>query len=60
MGEESFTDAELAFLRHARFGELPRRVRPDERVELAETDPPRTWLDLGPSPEQQRTLLAGN
>jgi hypothetical protein len=35
---ERFTDEELAFLRYARFSELPARVRPDERVELVETD----------------------
>jgi hypothetical protein len=38
---EEFTDDELAFLRHARFGELPARVRPDELVQLVETDPQR-------------------
>jgi hypothetical protein len=36
-----FTDEEAAFLRHLRFGELPPRARPDERVELRETDPRR-------------------
>jgi hypothetical protein len=35
-----FTDDELAFLRHARFGELPERVKPEEYVEVVETDPP--------------------
>jgi hypothetical protein len=61
MAEESFTDEEMAFLRHVRFGELPARVRPEERVELAETEPARTWLDLGLSPEQQQALhVAGN
>jgi len=39
MGER-FTDEELAFLRHARFGELPERVRPEEYVELTEADAP--------------------
>ncbi|MEV4534328.1 hypothetical protein AB0J82_10915 [Asanoa sp. NPDC049518] len=34
-----FTDDEAAFLRHARFGELPPRVLPDELVELQETEP---------------------
>jgi hypothetical protein len=34
-----FTDEEAAFLRHARFGELPPRVLPEELVELHETDP---------------------
>lgn len=59
MGDETFTDAEMAFLRHVRFGQLPERVRPEDRVELAETDPPRAWLDLGPSQEQQQALHAG-
>ncbi len=36
---EHFTDDELAFLRQARFGELPERVKPDEYVELQEADP---------------------
>ncbi|MFK3979839.1 hypothetical protein ACI2K4_05590 [Micromonospora sp. NPDC050397] len=33
-----FTDEELAFLRHARFGQLPERVRPEDHVQLVETD----------------------
>jgi hypothetical protein len=37
----AFTDEELAFLRHVRFGELPPRVKPEEMVELVETDPAR-------------------
>jgi hypothetical protein len=48
-----FTDEEWAFLRYVRFGELPRRVRTDELVELQETEPggsvdpnPRNWRDL--------------
>jgi hypothetical protein len=36
-----FSDDELAFLRHVRFGELPARVRPDDLVPLQETDPKR-------------------
>lgn len=40
--DEKFTDDELAFLRHARFGELPQRVRPEDYVELAETESPQT------------------
>jgi hypothetical protein len=35
---EQFTDEEMAFLRHARFGELPPRVRPEDRVEGTETE----------------------
>ena len=37
---ERFTDEEAAFLRHVRFGELPGRVPPAERVETVETDSP--------------------
>ena len=51
-----FTDDEMAFLRHARFGDMPARVRPDERVEVAETEPPRAWPELGLSQEQQQAL----
>ncbi|GAA3268037.1 hypothetical protein Dvina_42485 [Dactylosporangium vinaceum] len=47
-----FNDDELAFLRHARFGELPERVRPEDMVEVEDTDAPRTALDNGPSREQ--------
>jgi hypothetical protein len=36
-----FTDEELAFLRHVRFGELPARVLPEDQVQLVETDPVR-------------------
>jgi hypothetical protein len=35
--EIRFTDEEHAFLRYARFGELPGRVPPEERVELTES-----------------------
>lgn len=38
---EHFSDDEMAFLRYARFGQLPKRVRPEERVELVETEPKR-------------------
>jgi hypothetical protein len=38
---EQFSDEEVAFLRHVRFGELPRRIPPEERVELTETEPRR-------------------
>ncbi|WP_432828315.1 hypothetical protein [Dactylosporangium sp. CA-092794] len=55
MAEESFTDAEMAFLRHVRFGELPRRVLPEDRVELTEIESPRAWPD-GLNPEQQQAL----
>jgi hypothetical protein len=49
-----FTDEEWAFLRYVRFGELPPRIPPEDRVELQETEPGggftdpavRTWRDL--------------
>jgi len=45
--EEKFTDEELAFLRHARFGEMPERIKPDDYVELMETGQPgRDLVDL--------------
>jgi len=37
---ERFTDEEAEFLRHVRFGELPGRVPPTERVETVETGSP--------------------
>ncbi len=37
---ERFTDEEAEFLRHVRFGELPARVRPEDRVELVEAEAP--------------------
>lgn len=50
--EERFTDEEMAFLRFARFGELPPRVLPSEWVETLETEQPslpaRQRFDLGP------------
>lgn len=54
-----FTDSEMAFLRHARFGELPARVRPADMVELVETDARRDWPDTGPSREQSDVHWSG-
>lgn len=34
----TFSDADAAFLRHARFGRLPARVRPEDLATSAETD----------------------
>ncbi|MEU7782586.1 hypothetical protein ACX27O_10225 [Micromonospora sp. SD19] len=49
MTEQPFTDDEYAFLRHVRFGQLPLAARPDQRVELTETesrsDRPDVWDD---------------
>ncbi|GGM60188.1 hypothetical protein ACFFX1_04730 [Dactylosporangium sucinum] len=48
---DEFTDDELAFLRHVRFGELPARIRPEERVELTETESRRDRPDDPPAPD---------
>ena len=45
---EQITDEEAAFWRHFEFGELPPRVRPEDRVELEEAD---CRLDVLPEPE---------
>jgi hypothetical protein len=37
---EQFSDDEMAFFRHVRFGELPPRVRPEELVETTDTGEP--------------------
>jgi hypothetical protein len=47
---EEFSDEELAFLRHVRFGELPGRIRPTDRIELTETDPRRDRPEPEPNP----------
>ncbi|MGW0435999.1 hypothetical protein ACWDV4_26070 [Micromonospora sp. NPDC003197] len=49
---ERFTDEELAFLRYVRFGELPDRVHPEDRVELTETDPRRDRPDSAGNPDE--------
>lgn len=38
MTEQSLSDADYAYLRFVEFGELPPRVRPEEYVEMVETD----------------------
>ncbi|MGC1211237.1 MAG: hypothetical protein WA890_08265 [Micromonospora sp.] len=57
---ESFTDEEYAFLRHVRFGELPPRVRPEERVASteAETDSRRDQPEPAVG-QYERDLRAG-
>jgi hypothetical protein len=50
--DTSFTDDEFAFLRHVRFGELPAAVRPDERVELTETEPRRDRPEPAGNPDE--------
>jgi hypothetical protein len=46
--QERFSDEELAFLRHVRFGELPPRIPPDQRIELIETESRRTLPEPAP------------
>lgn len=50
---EQFSDEDLAFLRHVRFGELPPRVRPDDFVELVETETRRDRPTPAPIPDPQ-------
>ncbi|GIF62454.1 hypothetical protein Ais01nite_04890 [Asanoa ishikariensis] len=50
-----FNDEEAAFLRHARFGELPPRVLPDELVELQETEPRPIRPDVLPDEDVWRS-----
>jgi hypothetical protein len=57
--QERFTDEELAFLRHARFGELPPRVRPEDLVELVETDARRDVPETLGDPDERRLWLGG-
>jgi hypothetical protein len=52
---ERFTDEEAAFLRHVRFGELPPPIRPEDRVELTETE----VRSSGPDPGPQWVAQAG-
>ncbi|GAA2216625.1 hypothetical protein ACFY2R_05615 [Micromonospora olivasterospora] len=59
MADQRFTDAEFAFLRHARFGELPARVTPDEAVELVETEPCRDRPESAWGEALSQALLAG-
>jgi hypothetical protein len=35
--KQHFSDDEMAFLRHAQFGDLPSRTPPEQRIELTET-----------------------
>lgn len=55
----TFTDPDLEFLRHARFGELPPRVRPADLIGLIETEPRRDWPYEGLSRDQSDILRSG-
>jgi hypothetical protein len=39
MSDDRSTDEDFALLRHAKFGELPDRVAPEDMVETADADP---------------------
>ena len=52
-----FTDEEWAFLRFVRFGQLPARVAPEDRVELQETEPGGGYTD--PELGRRRDLSYG-
>ncbi len=54
-----FTDDESAFWRHVRFGELPARIRPEERVELTETEDPRDVPPHLGDPDVWRQMRVG-
>jgi hypothetical protein len=56
---EVFSEQELAFLRHARFGELPDRVTADELVQSVETDARRDLPEPVGDPQVWRDLYAG-
>jgi hypothetical protein len=38
MADQPFSEADYAYLRYVEFGELPPRVRPEDYVELIETE----------------------
>jgi hypothetical protein len=59
MSDAEFTDEEFAFLRHVRFGDLPDRIRPDDHVQLVESDPPKGRPEAALSEQQWDALRAG-
>jgi hypothetical protein len=54
-----FTDEEWAYLRYVRFGQLPPRIAPEDRVELQETDPGGGWTDPAALRRQEWTAYGG-
>jgi len=55
--KEQFSEDEMAFLRHAEFGELPPRIAPEQRTELTETAPRRDLPE--PEPWDRQWYAAG-
>ena len=59
MADQLFSDGDHAFLRDVEFGELPPRVRPEEYVELIETEPKRDRPEPAGSLAQSQATQAG-
>jgi hypothetical protein len=59
MTEQPLSDAELAYLRFVEFGELPARVRPQDYVELVETEPRRDRPEPAGSQAQSQATQPG-
>lgn len=58
--ESTLTDEDAAFLRYARFSELPDRIPPDKRVELTENESPRYWPEPALDPEVSSFRMGGS
>jgi hypothetical protein len=56
MSEQPFSDADYAYLRFVEFGELPPRVRPEDYVELVETESRRGRPEPAASEAQTQAL----
>ncbi|WP_051807868.1 hypothetical protein [Actinoplanes subtropicus] len=59
MGDQPLSDADFAYLRFVEFGELPARVRPEDYVEMVETEPKRDRPEPAGSLEQARATQLG-
>lgn len=59
MGDQPLSDADFAYLRFVEFGELPARVRPQDYVEMVETEPKRDPPEPAGSLEQARATQLG-
>jgi hypothetical protein len=56
MADQPFSDADHAYLRYVEFGELPPRIRPEDYVQLIETEPRRDRPEpAGSQAESQAT-----
>jgi len=59
MGDQPLSDADFAYLRFVEFGELPARVRPEDYVELVETEPKRDRPEAAASLAELRATQPG-